>query len=329
MHAEPSCVYACPHDAAHRVEPRDFFAGTAGAARPGNAERARSDSRRSNDRAHRPHTQELAGRVADNSGRVAAALRSPIAVPPALGVDAAAARCGPGVRQRRLRVHDFRRRCSAARKKVPVCRFGRAQTWMRGHLWLGLAEPADHFVSRRIPVRRHGLTAWLMMLLIIVVASGVFGAALQHYMPHVMTREVPWKPSTRRSITSASSWSRSGDETIVAAAESGRRRSRALRRCVRFLPARDAPVSGKPRRAPPAAFQSRSLAGHVRGPAHAVAAGLQDAAKDLEQICEEERQLRRQSKLHHWLHGWLMLHIPLSFALLLLGVVHAITALRY
>jgi len=24
--AEPSCVYACPHDAAHRVNPRTFFA---------------------------------------------------------------------------------------------------------------------------------------------------------------------------------------------------------------------------------------------------------------------------------------------------------------
>ena len=24
-HAEPSCVYACPHDAAHRVEPLKFF----------------------------------------------------------------------------------------------------------------------------------------------------------------------------------------------------------------------------------------------------------------------------------------------------------------
>ena len=23
--AEPSCVYACPHDAAHRVEPNQFF----------------------------------------------------------------------------------------------------------------------------------------------------------------------------------------------------------------------------------------------------------------------------------------------------------------
>jgi CRP-like cAMP-binding protein len=26
-HAEPSCVYACPHDAAHRVNPPDFFGG--------------------------------------------------------------------------------------------------------------------------------------------------------------------------------------------------------------------------------------------------------------------------------------------------------------
>jgi len=28
--AEPSCVYACPHDAAHRVDPRKFFAGLLG-----------------------------------------------------------------------------------------------------------------------------------------------------------------------------------------------------------------------------------------------------------------------------------------------------------
>ncbi|HEV8377030.1 MAG TPA: hypothetical protein VGR38_12440, partial [Candidatus Polarisedimenticolia bacterium] len=26
-HAEPSCVAACPHDAAHRVNPAEFFAG--------------------------------------------------------------------------------------------------------------------------------------------------------------------------------------------------------------------------------------------------------------------------------------------------------------
>src|SRR6202043_1965327 len=31
----------------------------------------------------------------------------------------------------------------------------------------------------------------LMILLIIVVASGIFGAALQHYMPSMMTVEIP------------------------------------------------------------------------------------------------------------------------------------------
>src|ERR1700674_2924399 len=77
-----------------------------------------------------------------------------------------------------------------ARKKVPVWRVGRAQTWMRGHLWLGLiALPLILF---------HGgfhfggaLTTAMMALLIFVVASGVFGAVLQHYLPAAMTREVP------------------------------------------------------------------------------------------------------------------------------------------
>jgi hypothetical protein len=55
----------------------------------------------------------------------------------------------------------------------------------------------------------------------------------------------------------------------------------------------------------------------------------QDVTRKLEEICEEERQLRRQVRMHHWLHGWLLLHVPLSLALLLLGCIHAIMALRY
>ena len=41
--------------------------------------------------------------------------------------------------------------------------------------------------------------------------------------------------------------------------------------------------------------------------------------QDLEDICDEARQLVRQERLHHWLHGWLLVHIPLSLALILLG----------
>ena len=50
---------------------------------------------------------------------------------------------------------------------------------------------------------------------------------------------------------------------------------------------------------------------------------------DIENICEEERQLARQKTLHLWLHGWLLTHVPLSFALLALAVVHIFMALRY
>jgi hypothetical protein len=56
---------------------------------------------------------------------------------------------------------------------------------------------------------------------------------------------------------------------------------------------------------------------------------LHSTLDDLENICEEERQLTLQSQLHAWLHGWLLLHIPLSFALLLRGAVHAAISLRY
>jgi hypothetical protein len=50
---------------------------------------------------------------------------------------------------------------------------------------------------------------------------------------------------------------------------------------------------------------------------------------DLADICDEARQLQRQARLHHWLHGWLLVHIPLSLALILLGAVHAVMAMHY
>lgn len=50
---------------------------------------------------------------------------------------------------------------------------------------------------------------------------------------------------------------------------------------------------------------------------------------DLQSICEERRQLAEQQRLHHWLHGWLFVHVPLSMGFLALTVVHAVWSLRY
>jgi hypothetical protein len=53
---------------------------------------------------------------------------------------------------------------------------------------------------------------------------------------------------------------------------------------------------------------------------------LHEALRDLESVCEERRQLALQSRLHFWLHSWEYVHIPLSYALLAMSVVHAIVA---
>ena len=50
---------------------------------------------------------------------------------------------------------------------------------------------------------------------------------------------------------------------------------------------------------------------------------------DLENICEEERQLMQQARLHGILHAWQLVHVPLSITLLLMAVVHIAVALRY
>jgi len=56
---------------------------------------------------------------------------------------------------------------------------------------------------------------------------------------------------------------------------------------------------------------------------------LHSSVDDLESICEEKRQLDRQTQYHRILHTWLLVHIPASYAVLLLGAVHAVMALRY
>jgi hypothetical protein len=54
-----------------------------------------------------------------------------------------------------------------------------------------------------------------------------------------------------------------------------------------------------------------------------------DVLRDVEEICEERRQLLVQSRLHLLLHGWLLVHVPLSFAMLVLTGVHAVVSLRF
>jgi hypothetical protein len=76
------------------------------------------------------------------------------------------------------------------RKKVRVWRIGRAQKWMRAHIWLGLlCVPLLIYHSG---FRLGGtLSAVLLLLLLVVVASGIWGLALQQLLPRQMLDEIP------------------------------------------------------------------------------------------------------------------------------------------
>lgn len=65
----------------------------------------------------------------------------------------------------------------------------------------------------------------------------------------------------------------------------------------------------------------------------AVGAGLPEemrpALDRLMLLCDKRRQLSTQERIHRWLHGWSLVHVPLSLALLGLGIVHTIVSLYY
>jgi hypothetical protein len=251
-----------------------------------------------------------------------------------------------------------------ARKRVPTWRIGRAQAWMRGHLWLGLLSlPMILF---------HGgfhfggtLTRVLMWLLIITVVSGVFGAALQHYVPRVMTTDVKLETiydeigNVRKLLREEAD---RGVEAICGPLGIGKSANEDVQRAGGFSAARtmvtsssgaavavETVVLSEEECAPLRKFYLSEMRPFLEQPkmrgsrlsdvdrAHGAFAGLQtlmpEAAKatvqDLEDICDEARQLVRQEQLHHLLHGWLLVHIPISLALILLGAVHAVMALRY
>jgi len=201
------------------------------------------------------------------------------------------------------------------RKKFPVIRIGRAQTWMRGHLWLGLLSfPLILFHGGF--AWRGPLTALLMLLFFIVIVSGIFGAALQHYLPRVMAAQVPMETIYEEIPHVRAQLREEADQLVEATAQIDVEYDDKVK-FREMYQAKIRPVLEAP---PVELFQPLRFA---------VPASLHPALDDLENICEEQRQLNRQIKLYHWLHAWLLVHVPLSVALLVLGGVHAFMALRY
>jgi hypothetical protein len=244
------------------------------------------------------------------------------------------------------------------RKRFPVWRVGRAQTWMRGHLWLGflsfpliLLHGGFHFGGQ--------LTRVLMWLFIVVFASGILGAALQHFLPRLHTAQLPMETiyeqidrvrgqltdeaerivaetcatlegevsgATEKQRAAAASAGANWDVTVASGMQVDEQASAELRRVLsaEIHPYLERTGGRGTRLGDPAVATALFRQLRVLLPAT-----LHSNIDDLENICEEKRQLDKQSRLHKILHGWLLVHVPLSYALLLLGAWHAVVALRF
>jgi hypothetical protein len=245
-----------------------------------------------------------------------------------------------------------------ARKKFPTWRVGRGTFWMRAHLWIGfLSFP---FILLHAGFRMGGgpLTRTLMALFVVVFLSGIFGAILQHFIPQVMTQRVPMETIYEQidrvleqlvqeaglitadvgAALEQEMIQAEDEEKLAPVASGGRKAGQAS------APVADERASGMvttffESQLKPFLMSRHSEKHALANPAEAaplfqqlrvlVPQTLWPKFDDLENICEEKRQLERQRRLHHFLHGWLLVHIPASYALLVLGAIHAVVALRF
>jgi hypothetical protein len=254
----------------------------------------------------------------------------------------------------------------ALRKKFPIWRIGRTQTWMRGHLWLGaLSLPLVLLHSGFL--FGYGLTSIMMWLFVVVYASGLFGAWLQHTMPRRLMREVPME-TIYDQIDRVRAQLLDEADTVVADA-CGKLELEVAAPAAPIFPSRGAPAApatagqggshllasvlrvgsgGADDGAPLRHFYLREMRQFVERPSRAhpladatiagttfakvrqlVPAAFHAALADLESICEEERQLLRQQRLHGVLHAWLIVHVPLAYAVMVLAIVHVVMAIRF
>ncbi len=231
------------------------------------------------------------------------------------------------------------------RRRFPIWRIGRAHYWMRGHLWLGaLALPV---------LLLHGgfhlggwLTTTLLLLLLLVTVSGGIGAYLQHTLPGLMMREVQYETiydqidhvrsrlvaeadASMASMTEAMAPGPGAGGTVVLTyidAVPGLHTE--LEDFGIFYADEVKPYLENRTRNSPLADAALAAASFERMRGLLPESGRK-TLKVIEEICEEKRQLDRQVFLHRCLHGWLLCHVPISMALILLGLVHAIGALHY
>lgn len=229
---------------------------------------------------------------------------------------------------------------SALRRVPSWWWLGARKTWLKGHIWLGtlsgvliLCHSGFHWGG---PVER---ALWIVFGLVLI--TGFYGIFLQQFLPRLITTRVPCEAPYEQIPHLCKRMAQRADQTMAKAWEVDVMATQASiggsqfgmgakvqlqdfyeKQVLPFLsqPYRRSALLAKPLAAEGAFARIKALPGLANVKSH---------VEELESLCHERRLLAEQERLYHWLHGWLMVHIPLSVALLVLGIAHVVMSLYY
>jgi hypothetical protein len=244
------------------------------------------------------------------------------------------------------------------RKKKRLWPIGRVQAWLRAHIWLTtLTIPLVLFHCGFHTGGPH--TTTLFWLYAIVMVSGYWGIALQQFMPRLMKEALPREvvfeqiPNIRAKIYEDALTSRTqmakkaaepapaaapapsiavaapagGSPSVVAAAPPAVDPSPQI--IVDFLDEEGLVFLGD-RRARKSRLADMRVSDEVfRMLSLNVSDGYRTQVENIQLYCDEHRLMARQERLHMILHGWLVIHVPISFALLVWTFWHAYITWAY
>jgi hypothetical protein len=227
------------------------------------------------------------------------------------------------------------------RKKKPTWRMGKVKTWVRAHIWLTtLTIPLVGFHcgwSWGSPQ-----TTWLLVLYIVVMASGYHGLAMQQFMPGLIKERLPREvvydqiPNIRRHNLEGAKKLRAACATVekgLVPAGSGPETgftedTKSRERIIAFLDTEALPYLSAHNGKGYKLSNARESETIFRVLKINVSSKWRPRVEELQEWCEERRRIDIQVTLQHWLHGWLLVHAPISFLLAVFTLWHAIVAVR-
>jgi hypothetical protein len=215
-------------------------------------------------------------------------------------------------------------------RRVPSWNWlGRRQTWLRGHIWLG-------FLSGVLILCHSGgrfggpLEQILMWVVLLTLATGVLGLVLQQFLPRLLTLRVPLEAPYDQIPRLCEAMRQDADDLLAKVKADAKLDREVSARLEEFYTEEVRPfLAGRPDRSSPLAHPLRveTVFDRVRSLPGMAAVGPQ--LERLRTCCEERRQMAEQERLYHLLHGWLLVHVPLSVLLLVLGAAHVVLSLYY